>query len=166
MQLNTDKETLYLFTDGSANPQKKIGFGAYLIVNKDELYSATLSIDDVFTKKFEDTSSSKLELEAMLWALNKINADNKKIVIFTDCQNIIGLYDRRERFEKNSYMTSKNTLIKNHELYKEFYKITDKIECNFVKVKGHKKHEDKNMIDKIFTLVDKAARNALREAVL
>ncbi|MDA3908518.1 MAG: ribonuclease H [Sulfurimonas sp.] len=166
MQRTTNIPTIYLFTDGSANPQEKIGFGAYLLLNEDELLSTTLSKDDVVTKRFEDTSSSKLELEAMLWALNEINVKDSKIVIFTDCQNIIGLKGRRDRFEKNNYMTKKNTLIRTHELYKEFYILTDAIECNFVKVKGHKKPEDKNMIDKIFTLVDKAARDALREAVL
>ncbi|MCK9491237.1 MAG: ribonuclease H [Sulfurimonas sp.] len=166
MQTNTKKPNLYLFTDGSANPQKKFGFGAYLLLNEDELHSITLSKEDVFTKKFEDTSSSKLELEALLWALNKISVKERKVIIFTDCQNIIGLYDRRKKFEKNNYMTSKKTLIKNYELYKEFYRLTDNIECDFVKVKGHKKDKDKNMIDKIFTLVDKAARDALREEVL
>jgi len=166
MQVKTEKQTLFLFTDGSANPQKKIGFGAYLLLNEGELDSTTLSKDDVVTKRFENTSSSKLELQAMLWALNEINVKNSKIVIFTDCQNIIGLCDRRERFEKNNYMTSKKTLIKNHELYKEFYALTDKVECDFVKVKGHKKNEEKNVIDKIFTLVDKAARDALRDIIL
>jgi len=166
MQTKTEKPTLYLFTDGSANPQKKIGFGAYLLLNEDKLHSTTLSKNDVVTKKFEDTSSSKLELEAMLWALNEICEKNNEVIVFTDCQNIIGLKDRREKFEKNNYITSKKTLIKNHELYKEFYRLTDKMECNFVKVKGHKKNEEKNKIDNIFSLVDKAARDALREAVL
>jgi len=166
MQTNTKKPTLYLFTDGSANPQRKIGFGAYLLLNEDKLHSTTLSKDDVVTKRFENTSSSKLELEAMLWALNKINEKNSKVIVFTDCQNIIGLKDRRERFEKNNYITSKKMLIKNHELYKEFYRLTDKMECDFVKVKGHKKNQEKNTIDNIFTLVDKAARDALREAIL
>ena len=166
MQTITNKPTLYLFTDGSVNPQKRIGFGAYLLLNEDELHSTTLSKGDVITKKFKDTSSSKLELEAMLWALSQISTENTKLVIFTDCQNIIGLKNRRERFEKNNYITNKNTLIKNHELYKEFYKITDKIECDFIKVKGHKKNEEKNKIDKIFTFVDIAARDALRESFL
>ncbi|WP_415395812.1 ribonuclease HI [Sulfurimonas sp. CS5] len=166
MQTTTNKSTIYLFTDGSANPQKKIGFGAYLILDKDELYSNIFSKDDVITKIFENTSSSKLELEALLWALNEIRAQNSKVVIFTDCQNIIGLKDRRERFEKNNYMTKKKVLIRNHKLYKEFYILTEKIECDFVKVKGHKKNEEKSIIDKIFTLVDKAARDALRESLL
>ncbi len=63
-------------------------------------------------------------------------------------------------------MSRSNKRIINHELYKEFYKITDLLDCEFVKVKGHKRQETKDEIDKIFTLVDKASRNALREALL
>ena len=81
---------------------------------------------------------------------------------FADCQNIIGLKDRRARFEKNNYMTGKGKQIKNHELYKEFYNLVDTLDCEFIKVKGHKKTSTKNEIDEIFTLVDKATRNALR----
>ena len=86
-----------------------------------------------------------------------------KLTIYTDCQNILGLKDRRERLEKSNYLTGKNTLISNHELYKKFYTITDRLECEFIKVKGHKSSSKKDEIDKLFTLVDKASRHALRE---
>lgn len=125
-----------------------------------------ISKDKIKTKRFENTSSSKLELEALLWAFSEFNGANYKIFVYTDCQNIIGLKTRRERFEKNDYLSRTNKRIKNHELYKAFYKITDLLDCEFVKVKGHKKKETKDEIDKIFTLVDKASRNALREAPL
>jgi len=163
MQTVSHKSTLYLFTDASVNPQKKIGFGAYILLTEEEVSSAMMSKNDVKSRKFENTSSTKLELETLLWALGKINLQNHKLTIFTDCQNIIGLNDRRERFEQNNYLTGKNKLIKNHELYKEFFKITDSIEFELVKVKGHKKNKDKNTIDNIFTLVDQASRDALRE---
>lgn len=158
---NKTKPTLFLFTDGSANPQLNIGYGAYLLLNEDELYLSD-SKKNIQIKRFDNTTSSKLELQAMIWALNEITLENCRVIIFTDCQNTIGLKDRRERFEKNNYMTKKNIQIKNHELYKEFYEATDKYDCIFVKVKGHKKSEEKDDIDKIFTLVDRASRDALR----
>ena len=155
---------LKLFTDGSSHPQSKLGFGAYLLIsNKDK--SLDLLKEDVQTKKFEDTSSTKLEVQTMLWALNDLDSTSKEIIIYTDCQNIIGLNDRREKFEKNSYLTSKGKLIANHNLYKEFYSLMDKLNCTLVKVKGHKKSYLKDDIDDIFTLVDKASRDRLREAL-
>ncbi|QOY55882.1 ribonuclease H [Candidatus Sulfurimonas marisnigri] len=155
------KSKIFLFTDASVNPQTNVGFGAYLLLQEDELLS-DLHNRGVKTKKFENTSSTKLELETLLWALSEITPELHEITIYTDCQNIIGLKNRRERFEKNNYISKNNKQIKNRELYIEFYKFTDLLRCEFVKVKGHKKSSVKNSIDNIFTLVDKASRVALR----
>ena len=149
-----------LFTDGSVNPQKKIGFAAYIKL-LDENQNIQEIKKTIKLKKFEDTSSTKLELQALLWALEDSN--EKNIIVYTDCQNILTLKERRKRFEDNNYYTKKGTLIGNHELYKKFYRLTDKLNCEFIKVKGHKQEDLKDNIDNIFTLVDKASRNALRE---
>jgi len=61
------KEQIYLFTDGSVNPQSKIGFGAYLFLNKLEFFSLELE-KKIKIQKFVNTSSTKLELETLLWA--------------------------------------------------------------------------------------------------
>ncbi len=161
-QTSTLTKTIYLFTDASVNPQKNIGFGAYFTLYEEELSLNTIK-PKINTKKFLDTSSTKLELETLLWALQDEVLQNYHIVIYTDCQNILGLESRRVGFEKNAYYTGKNKLIKNHELYKDFYVIVDKLSCEFIKVKGHKAQNQKDGIDKLFTLVDKASRNALRE---
>lgn len=158
------KPKFFLFTDGSVNPQTNIGYGAYLFLSENQL-NFPIPTDGVKTKKFKDTNSSKLELEALLWALSELNLNGCKLTIYTDCQNTIGLKERRERFEKNDYMSRTNKRIKNHELYREFFKVTDRLDCEFVKVKGHKKKENKDEIDKIFTLVDMASRTALRKTV-
>jgi len=162
--MNDTKHQIYLFTDGSVSPQSGIGFGAYLLLEKlNFFYAKEMKIE---LKKFTDTSSTKLELETLLWALTDVDVTNFKVVIYTDCQNIIGLQVRREKFEKNSYMTAKGKVIKNHELYKEFFKLVDALDCEFIKIKGHKKSSTKNEIDDIFTLVDRAARNTLRDNIL
>ncbi len=162
--MNKTKPQIYLFTDGSVNPQSSIGFGAYLLLDKLDFFSKLEK--EVKVKKFTNTSSTRLELETLLWALSDISSKNHKIVIYTDCQNIIGLKDRRDRFEKNKYITAKGKLIKNHELYKEFFKLIDNFDCEFIKVKGHKKSSTKDEVDEIFTLVDRATRNALRKSLL
>lgn len=153
---------LKLFTDGSVNTKSKIGYGAYLFISGNKLLSETLK-SEVKVKKFEETTSTKLELQTLLWALDDIDLTESKIIIYTDSQNIISLLERRKRLEQNNYSSKKNELIKNHLLYKEFYKITDKIDCEFVKVDGHKKSNQKNVVDQFFTLVDRASRNALRK---
>ncbi|NVJ54617.1 MAG: ribonuclease H [Campylobacteraceae bacterium] len=146
-----------LFVDGSVNPKNKVGIGAFY------LYDEIKDIEEtnIITKKFEDTSSTKLELECLLWALKKVDS-KEKLLIYTDCQNIFSLLNREEKLKKNNYFTSTNKKIKNHLLYEEFFYLNEKYDLEFIKVKGHKKSSQKDEIDLIFSKVDKKARKELR----
>ena len=84
------------------------------------------------------------------------------MIVYTDSQNIMGLPGRRGWFEQNSYRSKKGRLLNNYELYQEFYRVTDQLDCKFVKVRGHQVAKQKDDIDRLFTLVDRASRNALR----
>ena len=154
-------DELMLFTDGSVDTQSKIGYGAYLAVSEHGLSLDSLR-ECVKVKRFEHTSSTKLELQTLLWALKDIQTLESKVTVYTDSQNIMGLPVRRERFEQNSYRSKKGRLLNNYELYQEFYRMTDQLKCRFVKVRGHQVSSQKDDIDRLFTLVDRASRNALR----
>ena len=156
------KAKIYLFTDGSVNPQSRVGVGACLFVEKSESDSLELE-KKIETKIFYDTSSTSLELETLLWALSKEELKKFQIVVFTDCQNIMTLEGRRERLEKKDYHNARKKKMKNHLLYKSFFQKMDSLDCEFVKLQGHKKESQKRKVDKIFTLVDKASRKALRK---
>ncbi len=155
---------LSLFTDGSVNPQLKIGFGAFLVV--EDFDSDIVQKLPVQIKKFENTSSTILELQTLLWALEEVNFSNTQLNIYTDCQNLMGLKARCQVFEENGYRTKSNKLIANHELYREFYEKIKMQTCEFIKIKGHKKSSIRDEMDAIFTRVDKASRNALREEIM
>lgn len=153
---------LMLFTDGSVNTQSHVGYGAYLAppesgLSLDELRSC------VKVKRFEQTSSTKLELQTLLWALSEIPAAGGKLMIYTDSQNIIGLPARRERLEQNDYRSSNGRLLNNYQLYREFYRMTDQLDCELIKVQGHRQSKQKTAVDQMFTLVDRASRQALRQ---
>ena len=150
-----------LFTDGSVDTQSKIGYGAYLSVSEHGLSLDSLR-ECVKVRRFEHTSSTKLELQTLLWALKDIQTLESKVTVYTDSQNIMGLPVRRERFEQNSYRSKKGRLLNNYELYQEFYRMTDQLNCKFIKVRGHQVSNQKDDIDRLFTLVDRASRNALR----
>ncbi len=152
---------IFLFTDGSVDIATNIGYGAYVMVTNFELPVETLK-KQVKTKRFENTSSTRLELETLLWALNDISATGKKITIYTDSQNIAGLTARRLRLEQNNYHSKNNRLMNNHDLYREFFSTTDSLDCEFIKVRGHQPTIQKDKIHRLFTLVDKASRKALR----
>jgi ribonuclease HI len=154
-------DELLLFADGSLNTQSNIGYGAYLAGSERDL-----SLDSVGTlvkiRRFEHTSSTKLELQTILWALSDIQALGCKVILYTDSQNIMGLQGRRDRFEQDDYRSKKNRRLNNYELYQEFYRIIDQLDCELVKVRGHQVSNQKDDIDKLFTLVDRASRMALR----
>ena len=152
---------LMLFTDGSVNIRSKIGYGAYLAVSERGLSLDSLR-SRVKLRRFENTSSTKLELQTLLWALGDIQTLGIKVMVYTDSQNIMGLAGRRDRLEQNDYFSKKNQRLDNYELYQEFYRITDQLACELVKVRGHQGSKQKDDIEGLFTLVDRASRQALR----
>jgi len=152
---------LILFTDGSVNTETKVGFGAYLAIFGTEFSDGNLN-PKVIVKRFENTSSTKLEIQTLIWAINVIGSFEGKITIYTDSQNIIGLPGRRERLEKNNFHSKAGKQITNFELYKQFFQMLDKLNFDLIKIEGHKRISTKNNIDRLFTLVDRASRNALR----
>jgi ribonuclease HI len=154
-------DELMLFTDGSVNTKSNIGYGAYLAVSERGLSLDTLRTR-VKVKQFEHTSPTKLELQTLLWALGNIQVLGRKVILYTDSQNIMSLKGRRDRFEQNDYHSKKNKRLKNYELYQEYYRMTDPLDCEFIKVRGHKASNQKDDTDKLFTLVDRASRKALR----
>lgn len=156
-------EKLFLFTDGSVNTKSEIGYGAYLLVPENELFSDGLN-SKVKLKRFEKTSSTILEIQTVLWALSEVGDFERKIILYTDSQNILGLPGRRERLEKNNFYSKQNRRITNWELYRDFYRLTDELNIEIRKVSGHKKTSSKDNIDRLFTIVDRASRNALRNS--
>lgn len=154
-----------LFIDGSVNAQSHIGFGAYLLY----INAQSCTIEDLKTrvkvKRFENTSSTKLELQTLMWALTDIQIKSRKIIIYTDSQNIINLPERQNRLEVNDYYSKQGKRFKHYELYKEFYQITDQLDYELIKVQGHLRSRNKNEVDQVFTLVDRAARKALRDEI-
>ncbi len=157
---------LQFFTDGSVNTQLKVGYGAYLVVSG-QCASIDLLKETVKVKRFEQTSSTKLELQTLLWSLGETipMTDERDIAltVYTDSQNILGLPGRRTRLEQSNYFSSKNKRLNNYELYQEFYRLSSRIKCKLVKVVGHQVSSKKDEIDRLFGLVDQASRRALRE---
>jgi ribonuclease HI len=92
------------------------------------------------------------------------NLREERVLVYTDSQNILSLPERRDGLEQNDYRSKKKRHLNNYELYQEFFGIIDRLVCEFIKVCGHKASHQKDEIDALFTLVDRASRNALRGA--
>ena len=150
---------LFLLTDGSVSPKLSVGFGAYLVYTKaPETLGELRGLIKV--KKFENTSSTKLELQTLLWALSEIS--EREVISYTDSQNIVGLLSRKEKLIGNSYCSKSGKRIRNHELYREFFESIEKFDIQFHLLSGHKPSRSKGHIDEVFSFVDRASRHALR----
>ena len=156
---------LNIFTDGSVSTKSRVGYGAYLATTDLSIPVETLK-QSVKLKRFEPTSSTRLELQTLLWALGDVTVtvtgDDVEYNIYTDSQNIMGLPARRKQLEINNFYSRNNKRLNQHQLYKEFYRLTLTLNYRFKKVTGHRPSGEKNAIDRIFALVDKASRHALR----
>lgn len=156
-----NSKPFFLFTDGSVNTQSKVGYGAALFIS--DLSSEVGSFKTlVKTKRFEDTSSTGLELQTLLWALKAMDRTTAKVTVYTDSQNIINLPGRRNRLEQRQYRSKKGIRIKHWELYQAFFEMMDALDCDFFKVRGHQRTHLQDKIAQIFSLVDKASRLAVR----
>jgi ribonuclease HI len=153
---------LILLTDGSVNTQSKVGYGAYLVLTEEGLALEEIKAR-VQVRRFAQTSSTRLELQTLLWALADIQALGRRVTVYTDSQNIVGLSGRRQRLEQNDYRSGNGRRLNNYGLYQQFYTLTDQLDCQFFKVRGHQVAQHKDEIDRLFTLVDRASRRALRE---
>jgi len=124
---------------------------------------------EVKVKKFESTSSTKLEIETLLWALEELEKNHKKrdlycnLTIYTDSQCIAGLSGRMTKLKRSEFKSLKtNKELNNALLYRRFYRCSDRLEFEIIKLKGHSKSLLKDTLHKVFSQVDKGSRKALR----
>ncbi len=158
-----------LFTDGSVDTKTGIGFGAYLAVKDMELPLTDLKAQ-VKIKQFANTSSTTLELQTFLWAIDDElllgTEKTMRIAIYSDSQNLVGLPARRSGLEQRDYYAANGKRLSNTDLYQQFFKCVDQRNCQFFKLDGHKPQCAKSHLDRLIALVDKSSRSALREFTL
>ena len=161
-----------LFSDGSFDPTTKIGVGAYLLVPLSYLETSREDIEhhrlveSLRFKEFVETSSTQLEVETSLWALEEVaHKSAKPLRLYTDSQCVAGLLGRRARLEATQFISKKTQQELNHaSLYRRFYEFYDKMNFEVIKVAGHQRKTDHDTIQRLFSIVDQEARKALSQA--
>lgn len=177
---------IIIFSDGSVHPQSQTGVGAYLILDADEFTSlkhqyiklkhqnrtgeAQLNLDvlPIHTQIFSPTSSTTLELETIIHAMEYLKSTYPKYTLYithyTDSQNIISLKNRQYKLEQNNYLSKRTNLpIKHKSLYLTYYRLTQMMQIKSIKLKGHTQKSEINFEQVIFKKVDQYARKNLRQ---
>jgi len=162
-----------IFTDVSVSPQRKLGIGAYLLVPTSFLEIAPHDIErcDITARlrlrKFTETSSTKLEVQTVLWALINFReesncSDPGSVRIYTDSQCVAGLLGRRAGLEANDFLAGRSGRpLTNSSLYRAFYAAYDELGFELIKVAGHSRARSHDTVLRIFSYVDKGVRRAL-----
>lgn len=162
-----------LFTDVSLNPKLKLGVGAYLVVPTSFLEISPDGIERsevakrLVVRRFADTSSTKLEVQTVLWALEDFRKELKvsglgKLHVYSDSQCVAGLLRRRHELEVNGFLSKRaNLQLKNASLYRKFYEFYDELGFEVTKVAGHARSCSHDTVHRIFSFVDRELRKVL-----
>jgi ribonuclease HI len=163
-----------LFTDVSVNPQRKLGVGGYLLlplpyleVVPDNIQQTEVSAR-LKIKRFADTSSTRLEIQTVLWALENLEEELAGLApgalrIYTDSQCVAGLAGRRTGLEQQGFIAKRSGLpLTNAPLYREFYAASDRLGFQLIKVPGHSRASSHDAVRRIFSYVDREVRKELK----
>lgn len=159
-----------LFTDASVNPVLKLGIGACLVLPASFLDVRFPRIEKseltgrITMRRFEATSSTKLELETVLWALGGHRKRSKgRLNVYTDSQCIGGLLKRKPGLLGRDFLSRTTNLpLRNAPLYQKFYALHDALVFKVIQVDGHSKTRARDTAHLIFSIVDREARRALK----
>jgi len=162
-----------LFTDVSVNPQRKLGVGGYLLVpvsfldNEPDKIKWEEVSSRLKTRVFADTSSTRLEVQTVLWAAENLREEFSgaafgRLQIYTDSQCVAGLVRRRAALLNNDFIARRSgKQLKNTLLYRAFYEAYDQLGFQLIKVSGHSPANTHDPVQRIFSYVDREVRKVL-----
>jgi ribonuclease HI len=144
-----------IYTDGSCNPQQKIGAWAAIILVKDQ--------EILLKDKALNTTHNQMELLAVIKALEYIeknNFNNLRIEIYSDSQYVVNLAERKSKLKNSNYLTKTGKEIQNRSLVEKIIHYIENLNIEFIKVKAHQKKSDEINYNRD---VDKISRKIVRD---
>jgi len=151
-----------------------MGVGAYLVVPAALLETSSRSIvcaelaEQPVLRRFEGASSTTLEVQTVLWALEDHRTVSAGLVpgnlqVYSDSQCIAGLLKRRTGLTDRGFRgRGTDRQLRNASLYRRFYELYDELEFEITKVKGHTGHFSRNAVQEVFSYLDRQVRKTLR----
>ncbi len=129
-----------IYTDGSSfgNPGKG-GYGIIMEVS-DGSYRKS------FMQGYRKTTNNRMELLAVIVALENIKINNAKVTIYSDSKYVIDVITKKWLFtwQKKQFKSKKNV-----DLWMRFLKIYPKHQITFKWIKGHNNNPKNELCDKL-----------------
>jgi ribonuclease HI len=143
-------DQVHIYTDGSSrgNP----GPGGYGIVMQ---WVGKPYVKE-FSQGYVKTTNNRMELLAVIVALEQLKNENTSVKVFTDSKYVVDSVDKKWVFgwEKKGYKDKKNP-----DLWKRFLKIYRKHNVSFQWIKGHNSHKQNDRCD--FLAVESSKKSGL-----
>lgn len=162
--MNLPRYTIY--TDASFDQSSGTGVAGALFIDDKNGVTTIQSAPHVNTKLFHKTTCSRLEIEAIIWALTTLKKKQEpfSIKLYTDCKTAVDLPHRRHRLEQRNFHSKRTGLaLNNSDLYIQFFALMDDLVPEIVFIPGHQPKEQQDISAQLFALVDKTTRKTLRE---
>ena len=143
-------ESINIYTDGSSlgNP----GPGGYGII----LEWKKKNYIKEYSKGFKYTTNNRMELHAVVEALEKLKLQKAHVEVFTDSKYIVDSVELKRVFKWKNNNFKK---IKNSDLWIRFLQMNEKHYIKFNWIKGHNNHPQNERCDEL--AVDAAKNNSI-----
>lgn len=135
-----DSNTVYIWTDGSAVIERMenglaYGHGGIGIYMKYGEYEKKIKIG------YNNTRTGRMEIKAVIMALNSITDKTKNIIVYSDSQYVVkSINIFMQNWIYNGWIGIKNVDL--WKLFLQIYSQFDKTKISFVHIKGHTDKDD------------------------
>ena len=129
-----------IYTDGSCKGNPGIGgWGALLVHNEQSI--------EIFDGELE-TTNNRMELKAVIEALNHATSMNDDVQIYTDSSYVQkGIQEWILNWKKNGWRSSNKKPVKNQDLWQELDTLNSSLKVEWFWVKGHAGHPGNERAD-------------------
>ena len=129
-----------IYTDGSCKGNPGIGgWGALLVHNEQSI--------EIFDGELE-TTNNRMELKAVIEALNNATSMNDDVQIYTDSSYVQkGIQEWILNWKKNGWRSSNKKPVKNQDLWQELDTLNSSLKVEWFWVKGHAGHPGNERAD-------------------
>jgi len=129
-----------IYTDGACKGNPGIGgWGALLVHNEQSI--------EMFDGELE-TTNNRMELKAVIEALNHATSMNDDVQIYTDSSYVQkGIQEWILNWKKNGWRSSNKKPVKNQDLWQELDTLNSSLKVEWFWVKGHAGHPGNERAD-------------------
>jgi len=155
----------FAYCDASFSKKDGLAVIGYAIFRSQKEHDEILlAKKEITLTEIDETNNIRAEIRGALAVLEAIPPCSN-LTLFTDCQTICDLPERRMKLEGSEFVSeSKNAELANADLYRKFYSLYARHKVDIVWIKGHSPNRQGN-VQKNFSHLDKEVRKRLRAAV-